>query len=62
MALRRIDSATAFSEIVNVADDYGVTLMALASALIDLVGGPAGFPVDARARRAALEHWGSSLT
>jgi hypothetical protein len=62
MALRRTDPASAFAEMVEVAAHYGVTVIALATALIDLVGGPAGCTVDARARNAALQQWGSALT
>ena len=41
MTLRRTDPASAFAEMISVAADHGVTVLALARALINLVGGPA---------------------
>jgi AmiR/NasT family two-component response regulator len=61
MTLRRTDPSSAFAEMVSVAAEYGVTVLALARALISLVGGPAGFSCDARARHAALQRWGPAL-
>ena len=61
MTLRRTDPASAFAEMVSVAADHGVTVLALARALINLVAGPAGFPCDARAQHAALQRWGPAL-
>jgi len=61
MTLRRTDPASAFAEMISVAADHGVTVLALARALINLVGGPAGLPCDARARHAALQRWGPAL-
>jgi len=59
MTLRRTDPASAFAEKVSVAADHGVTVLALARALISLVAGPAVFPCDACRQHAALHRWGS---
>jgi hypothetical protein len=61
MALRRCDSAAAFDELIGVANDHGVPLLALASALVDVVGG-AGSPVaDDAVYSAVASHWGTLL-
>jgi hypothetical protein len=61
MTLRRTDPATAFAEMVKVAADHSVTVLALAEALIDLVACQVSSSADTRARDAAVERWGSAL-
>ena len=61
MALHRTDAATAFSEMVGVAYERGVTVLALADALIDLVAAPADHRLDTPAHRAARERWGFDI-
>jgi hypothetical protein len=47
MALRHTDAPAASADMVKVAADHGVTVLALAGALVDLVGGHVGCPSDA---------------